>query len=139
MKICLEQIHKLIQEPYLSRGKEYFNDGMVKIIDIKSDSVKALIAGTYIYKVSLKIKDAILEGHCSCPAFTDFGPCKHIAATCFAVLGSSYENWNREASYRFDDYENLEKYLKTLKKSTLIKIILNISDEYPEIVVDHDF
>ena len=112
MKIRLEDVRKLVQEPYLSRGKEYFLDGLVKLMSVQSNAVKARIAGTRVYTVSLTLKSTTIGGGCSCPAFTDFGPCKHMAATCFAVLNGSYKSANEDASYRFAEHENLEKYLR---------------------------
>jgi uncharacterized Zn finger protein len=37
--------------------------------------------------VLLKRRDKhTIQGRCSCPAYADFGPCKHIAATGFAAI-----------------------------------------------------
>jgi uncharacterized Zn finger protein len=138
MKIRLEDIHKLVQEPYVSRGREYFYEGLVKIITVQSNLVKARIVGNRVYTVSLMLKNKTIEGRCSCPAFTDFGPCKHMAATCFAMLNDSYQSANEDVSYRFDEYENVEKNLKKLKKEELIEIILNVASEYPDIIDGYD-
>lgn len=139
MKIRLEDIRSFIQEPYLSRGKEYFSDGLVKLLVVKSNEVKARIAGSSVYTVLLTFKNNALGGRCSCPAFVDFGPCKHMAATCFALLNTSQPHMNEDAAYRFDEVEGLEKHLRTLKKTELIELILDAAGKYPEILDDYDF
>ena len=139
MKITLEDIYELIEEPYLSRGKEYFRDGLVKMITVKAELVKARVSGTSIYAVRLTLKNNLLQGHCSCPAFCDFGPCKHMAATCFALLYGVSDIDNRDAKERFDEYGCMERYLNKHKKSELIEIILSMIARYPEIMEEYNF
>lgn len=88
MNILMKHVLELINEPYLTRGKEYFYNRTVRITQIRGNTVKARIAGSRVYQATLTLKNNKLLGTCNCPAFTDFGPCKHLAAVCYAVMDS---------------------------------------------------
>lgn len=68
MKITEKEISQFIYEPYLSRGKNYCERGLVNILYISKHRVRALCLGTKIYIVSIKLNNGRLEGKCSCPA-----------------------------------------------------------------------
>jgi len=136
MKITQEELHSLIKEPYLTRGKAYFRDGLVDLISIKPHQVKAHAVGTRVYKVILERRDDKIDGDCSCPAFEDFGPCKHMAATGFALL--QYDDGGYEPS---DEYFNRTEFFNTIERSLakqtkeeLISFILRWINDYPEIM-----
>ncbi len=77
MKINERDIKSFISEPYFSRGREYVESRSIKIGDVTETSVKGKIVGSYVYSVQLSLGKSGLSGRCTCPAFTDFGPCKH--------------------------------------------------------------
>lgn len=137
MNIQMKDIQQLIDEPYLSRGIEYFNEGVVKIITLQETSVKARIVGSCVYNVTLIFKNKTLTGTCSCPAFSDFGPCKHMAATCMAVLEGVSRKPSKKASYQFAEYEDVERYLRGRRKEDLVELLLDIVGVYPEIIEEY--
>lgn len=137
MKLTINQIKDFVDKPYFSGGMEYYQDGSVKILSITDHKVKAKISGTIIYKVELTLKDDFLDGDCSCPAFENFDPCKHIAATGLAVIA-----FNKNVSYKvsgryskiIDKSEKFEKSLLNKTRNELIEMIVKINDHYPEII-----
>ncbi len=86
MNVTIEQIKKLVEEPYFSRGEKYFKDGMIKISSVSDGEVKAKVLGSVVYAVELFLMNEQLDGRCSCPAFHDIGPCKHIAAVAMTLI-----------------------------------------------------
>ena len=138
MKITKQQLEKLIDdETFMSRGTEYFYEGMVGISSITKDKVVADSIGTRLYKINLFFgKNGKLDGNCSCPAFQDYGPCKHMAATGLAVIakneGEDYEP-NEEFSCRKEEFLEIKELLNKKSKEQLIDIILQMADEDPEL------
>lgn len=127
MRIRRVDIERLVREPYLSRGEVYFNQGLVKIISVSDSEIKSKTVGKEIYEVTLRHNGISLGGECSCPAFRNWGPCKHMAATGFALIASN--QWGYEASAfchdRIDEQNRVERLLLTKTREELIKIILN--------------
>ena len=68
------------------RGKEYFEDDCVEILSLEPKRVIAQVAGTEDYRTVVTV-DGKEEygGECSCPAFGDFGFCKHMVAAALAA------------------------------------------------------
>ncbi len=62
-----------------ARGEAYAQGGYVELIDVDKDSVLAHVEGSEIYIVELT--PSISAGLCTCPAFEDWGVCKHVVAT----------------------------------------------------------
>lgn len=84
MKMRSNEIEKHIDESVLSRGLDYFNDGLVtKCEEMTAGKYEAVVAGTDDYAVRIDLKNGNVVA-CSCDCPYDFGPiCKHIAAVCF--------------------------------------------------------
>ena len=69
------------------RGVDYFCGGFATIEHSRPGFVEASVCGTSTYTVLLSWADESggpgvpwIEGSCSCPAFEQFGPCKHLWA-----------------------------------------------------------
>lgn len=136
MEITHDELKSLIEEPYLSRGKAYFQEGLVDLIIIKPAQVKARAVGTRAYTVKLIRKGERIDGECSCPAFEDFGPCKHMAATGFALIHHYQQGYEPSDEYfeRMEFFTAIERALSKMKKEELISLILRLTNEYPEIM-----
>jgi uncharacterized Zn finger protein len=67
------------------RGEAYHRDGRVEILTIEPRRVLAQVAGTEDYRVNLLGKGETIKGECTCPAFDDYGFCKHMVATALAA------------------------------------------------------
>ncbi|MBL8553969.1 MAG: hypothetical protein JNL41_06795 [Phenylobacterium sp.] len=66
------------------RGSAYHREGRVEIIVLEPQRVLAKVEGTEAYRVEL-VGRGRLAGHCECPAFDDWGVCKHMVATALCV------------------------------------------------------
>ncbi|HEY5205877.1 MAG TPA: SWIM zinc finger family protein, partial [Roseiarcus sp.] len=67
------------------RGEAYHREGRVEILAIEPRRVLAQVAGTEDYRVNLLGKGETIKGECDCPAFDDYGFCKHMVATAIAA------------------------------------------------------
>jgi uncharacterized Zn finger protein len=68
-----------------ARGEAYHRDGRVEILAIEPRRVLAQVAGTEHYRVNLLGAGETIRGECSCPAFDDYGFCKHMVAAALAA------------------------------------------------------
>ncbi|WP_265034414.1 MULTISPECIES: SWIM zinc finger family protein [unclassified Wolbachia] len=141
MRLSHEDIKDFINEPYFSRGEFYFNHRMVHIVSVSDFDVKSKVVGSGVYKVTLRRNGNSLNGECSCPAFENFGPCKHMAATGFALIQYNQRGYksSRECSDRINEQDHFEKLLLKKTKRELIEMILNLSVYYPEIVSELEY
>lgn len=68
-----------------ARGAAYHRDGQVAILSIDANRVLAQVAGSEDYRTELTGRGKDIDGACSCPAFEDWGFCKHMVATALAA------------------------------------------------------
>ncbi|MFB9952302.1 SWIM zinc finger domain-containing protein [Rhizobium puerariae] len=136
MKLEHHHITSLFEQRYIDRGRAYFEEGMVEIVTSGPGNVTSRCAGTQLYKVELGLIGGQLTGNCNCPAFADFGPCKHMAATAFAAIAHAKESYRPSARYvtRREEFELLERRLRRMTKSELIGIILQHLGDDEEMV-----
>jgi len=125
VKINKSQISEFVDELYLERGQSYFEQGMVILNYVDENAVDAHCAGSRVYKVNLTFENHRLRGRCTCPAFADFGPCKHIAATAFAMMAQRTAAYNpsRYAVEMIKRHHAVRAKLHELNKEELIDLI----------------
>ena len=124
MHITFEKIEKLVESKYLNRGKEIVREGMVKIEKVTTKSLSAMALGTGIYKIFLQEAGDSIIGRCSCPAFSDFGPCKHMAATGLAYLKAGY----KPSEYFEERREEIDEIVAALSNATKEQLVAFITD-----------
>src|SRR4051812_29417795 len=64
-----------------ARGVEYHEDEQVEIITVDRTRVLSRVIGSETYRCELAGTGKKFSGVCSCPAFSDWGFCKHLVAT----------------------------------------------------------
>jgi uncharacterized Zn finger protein len=74
-----------------ARGEAYHRDGRVELLAVEPGRVLAEVSGSEDYHVRLVRKGEAFGGECACPAFEDFGFCKHMVATALAANQSAVE------------------------------------------------
>lgn len=87
----VEALRELAGDKVFARGEDYHRDGQVLILSIRAERVVAQVAGTEDYRTELSGRGAAIAGHCSCPAFVDWGFCKHMVATALAANAAGPE------------------------------------------------
>ena len=78
-------LRKLAGSKVFERGEDYHADGQVEILSLEPERVLAQVAGNEDYRTVLTGRGKKIGGECSCPAFTDWGFCKHMVATALAA------------------------------------------------------
>jgi uncharacterized Zn finger protein len=115
MNITLEKITNLIEDRDIKRGHDIVADGMIEIETVTPQSITAIAIDSGIYKIYVQQVDNSLTGNCTCPAYRDFGPCKHMAAACLAHMKSGYQSskmyWEQKEQFT-EIRVTLEKYTK---------------------------
>src|SRR5260370_27750235 len=72
-------------EKVFARGVAYHEDGQVEIVTFEKIRVLARVIGSEVYRCELVGAGKKFSGGCSCPAFSDWGFCKHLVATALAA------------------------------------------------------
>jgi uncharacterized Zn finger protein len=133
MQLTEKEIATSIPEPYYSRGKTLFKAGMLHFVSVTEEVVEARVVGTRVYKVKLKRSPkGLIKGECTCPAYRDFGPCKHIAAVGFAVVnkaaGKVYQA-SEDCLAFLEEQEAFDTLLQNLSKAELIDLVEDLCNE----------
>src|SRR5919197_5163987 len=81
----LDTVRELAGGKAFARGQEYYRDGSVELLSVTPKRVVAQVAGTEDYRTVLTGRGTEIDGECSCPAFEDWGFCKHMVATALAA------------------------------------------------------
>ncbi|AZB41803.1 hypothetical protein CEF21_05500 [Bacillus sp. FJAT-42376] len=131
----LANFEDFINETILKRGKDYYHKGQVLKIREADGIHKAVVEGSsYPYHVSIKTAGGmVLETYCDCPF--DGLYCKHEAAVLFALRDGMAEMDSNEHPKRNPKKKEpaIEDLLPQMKKEDLIRVLIDLSDTYPEI------
>jgi uncharacterized Zn finger protein len=129
----MEELSKFVDDRYIKRGREIVAEGSVGLEHIKTDSLTAYAIGTAFYIIEIQRHATGITGTCSCPAFIDFGPCKHIAAAVLARLDSHY----MPSDFYYEQKELFDMMTKSLMKKSkeeLIFFIFRLGNYDPEVM-----
>ncbi len=136
MRIKKQQINDFIEERYRERGRQYYEEGLVDIERIETAKISAKCVGTHIYSVTLSSKKGRLYGECTCPAYEDYGPCKHLAAVAYAAISHQKDTYspNSACLERLAEHQRLKDHLNGLSKSDLISLIMRLVGQDDELL-----
>ena len=73
-----------------AHGEAYHREGRVEILAFEPRRVLARVTGTEDYRVNLLGAGETIKGECNCPAFDDYGFCKHMVATALAANATGH-------------------------------------------------
>ena len=123
----VDALRELAGPKVFARGKDYFGDGLVQILAIEPGRVRAIVAGTADYTVALTGRGEAIDGECSCPAFEDWGFCKHMVATALAAnaSGSDAEAEGAGALVR------IREHLQEMRAEALVQMIVELAERDP--------
>lgn len=117
-----------------ARGEAYHRDGHVEIIAIECGRILAQVAGTEDYRTELRGGNKAIAGECSCPAFEDWGFCKHMVAVALTAnaLTSDAEARVTGALTR------IREHLRQLGVDDLTNMILTLAGRHPSLFRELD-
>lgn len=76
----VETLRTLAGDRAFVRGRDYHQAGQVTILSLDANRVLARVAGSETYRSVLTGTGKRIRGECTCPAFGDYGFCKHLVA-----------------------------------------------------------
>jgi hypothetical protein len=114
------------------RGQAYQSDGRVEIAALDGERVIARIRGTETYRATLEGSGRRFSGECTCPAFFDFGFCKHLVAAALAANALSRED-AQEIGGRF---ARLRNYLRMQGVEALVERLVALAERDPVLLED---
>ena len=135
--LTLRAIQALADARTFARGKAYFHDGAVGLLDADEHEVRANVQGTQRYRVRLAVgADGELDYECDCPVGDDEVFCKHAVAVALSWLENVgeevFEPGEKESARplkkRKTNHEQLREYLQTLSEDALREWLLEAAD-----------
>lgn len=134
----LSNFETFIDDAILQRGKDYFKRGHVKSLnEPEENQFIAEISGSDLYFVSIELndKDEIVHTDCECPYdWSEY--CKHQVAAFFALQkkkNGDEESPKMKSKPKTVQKLDLKSILSKLNKEDLLSIILQTTQNYPEI------
>ncbi len=117
-------------EKVFARGVDYHEDGQVEIVTFDRARVLARVIGSEVYRCELVGMGKKFSGECSCPAFSDWGFCKHLVATALAAnsLGAGALE---QASSRF---AKIREHLRGKGVEGLVEMVVGLAERDPSLL-----
>jgi uncharacterized Zn finger protein len=117
-------------EKVFARGVDYHEDGQAEIVTFDRTRVLARVIGSEVYRCELVGAGKKFSGECSCPAFSDWGFCKHLVATALAAnsLGPAALE---QASSRF---AKIREYLRAKGIEALVEMVVDLAERDPSLL-----
>lgn len=81
----IDALRGRVGERTFARGEAYHRGGQVTILSVEPKRVLAQVLGSEEYRTVLTGRGKAIGGDCSCPAFGDWGFCKHMVAAALAA------------------------------------------------------
>jgi hypothetical protein len=120
----LDAVRSRAGDTVFSRGASYHRSGSVTILSIEPNRVLARVAGTGDYRTVLTGRGTKIGGECSCPAFDEWGFCKHMVA---AALAANDAGGGGDAS-EAGALTRIRRHLQKQKVDALIAMILDLAE-----------
>ena len=115
----------------LSRGYEYYEDGLVEDVLLKGNIVTAKVLGTETYDVSVEIDNGIfIDGDCTCPYASEGNYCKHMAALLYYLENENLDENNNYTTKEKKIRNSLKNINKTELDDFLVELLIEDRDVY---------
>lgn len=105
-------------------GEDYHRDGQVDLLSVERDRVLARVAGSEDYRTVLTRRGKKIGGECSCPAFRDWGFCKHMVATGLAANEIADDGGKGGPSV----LDRIRAHLKQKGVDALVEMVVEIAE-----------
>jgi hypothetical protein len=123
-------LREIAGEKVFARGIDYHDDEHVEIVTFDRTRILARVVGSEVYRCELVGAGKKFSGECSCPAFSEWGFCKHLVATALAAnsLGSGALE---EASSRF---AKIREHLRAKGVEGLVEMVVGLAERDPSLL-----
>jgi len=122
----IDVLRELAGKKVFARGEAYYRDGQVEILAVEPGRVLAQVTGTEDYRTELKGNGEDVDGECSCPAWEDWGFCKHMVATALAA-----NDLRADQPDGFGAFARIRDHLKEKGIDVLVGMIMDLVERDP--------
>jgi uncharacterized Zn finger protein len=119
-------------EKVFARGAAYHDDGQVEIVTFDKARILARVIGSEVYRCELAGAGRKFSGKCSCPAFSDWGFCKHLVATALTA-NSLAPGALEQAAGRF---AKIREHLRARGVEGLVEMVVGLAERDPLLLKD---
>jgi uncharacterized Zn finger protein len=109
-----------------ARGDAYYREGRVEILAFEPRRVLARVTGTEDYRVNLLGAGETIKGECNCPAFDDYGFCKHMVATALAANATGHAHEQSSGVLA-----RIRAHLEDKSNGVLVAMIVELAERDP--------
>src|SRR5215467_3621082 len=124
LRFDLATLREYAGDKVFARGVAYQGDRLVEITSIDAHRVLADVTGSEVYRTRLEGSGKAFDGECSCPAFSDWGFCKHLVATALTVNDLEPEEVEQSA----DHLSRIRDHLRAKGIEPLVDMIMTLSE-----------
>jgi uncharacterized Zn finger protein len=130
VRFDINTLRELAGAKSFARGQDYHRSGSVEILSIRPGKVVAEVTGTDDYRTSLTGSGTEIDGECTCPAFSDWGFCKHLVAVALAA-NAVKEGVDGDAA---GVMPRVREHLRAKSKDQLLEMVLGFAELQPELL-----
>jgi len=123
----IDTLRALAGDKVFARGEAYYYDRQVEILANEPNRVLAFVAGTEDYRTVLTGCGAEIGGECSCPAFADWGVCKHMVAVALTANAAGAEG----AAQGGGALAQIRDHLKAQGIDALAAMVVDLAERDP--------
>ena len=113
-------------EKTFARGETYHRDGRVEILLLEPQRVLAEVAGEDDYRTTLTGRGKEFDGECDCPAFVEWGFCKHMVAVALTANAAAEDGREPEGVATL---ARMRKHLKTKGVDALVELVMALAEQ----------
>lgn len=130
LRFDVGRLREIAGEKVFARGVAYHEDDQVEIVSIERARVLAKVIGSGVYRCELEGAGKKFSGKCSCPAFSDWGFCKHLVATALATNDLN-PGAQQQAASRL---ANIRDHLRAKGVEPLVEMIMELAERDPTLL-----
>jgi uncharacterized Zn finger protein len=119
----LDALRERAGDKVFARGQAYHRDGMVEILAVEPGWVLAHVTGSDDYRTKLTGRGEDIGGECSCPAFEDWGFCKHMVAAALAANAAGADPAGEAGAL-----PRIREHLKRKGVDALVEMIVGMAE-----------
>ncbi|WP_022729106.1 SWIM zinc finger family protein [Fodinicurvata sediminis] len=120
-----ELLKELAGPKVFARGEEYFRNGCVVLLSLEETQIWARVYGSEVYETLLDNDEDGLDGECSCPAFEDWGFCKHMVAVGLAANAAPETPAGPSG---LSDIREIRRSLQDCSHEALVKLVADFAE-----------
>lgn len=121
----VDALRRLAGDKVFARGEAYHRDGRVTILAFEPGRALAQVEGTEDYRTTLTWTGNSIGGECSCPAFEDWGFCKHMVA---AALAANAAEGDADIEGAAGALARIRDHLKSRGADALVEMIVGLAE-----------